>query len=59
MYPGPPSWRPDRKSRGDRMLGSIVALGVILVAVVVAAVLLSQFGGLEGVLSNFGLLPGQ
>lgn len=57
MFPGPPSWQPDRKSRGDRVLGSIVALAVILVGVVVALVLLNRFGGLEGLLANFGLMP--
>lgn len=41
------------------MLGSIAALAVILVAVVAAAIFLYQSGGLEGVLANFGLLPGQ
>jgi len=59
MFPGPPSWQPDRKGRGDRMLGSIAAVAVILVAVVAAAIFLYRSGGLEGVLANLGLLPGR
>ncbi len=55
----PPSWRGQRvpKSRGDRILGSIVGLAVLLVVVVAAFVALNQAGGLEGVLAQLGFLP--
>jgi hypothetical protein len=57
-FPGPPSWRPDGKSRSDRRLAAIGSLAVILIAVVAVAIFLYQSGGLEGVLANLGLVPG-
>jgi hypothetical protein len=48
----PPSWqrRPEKKSRSDRILGSILALAVLLVGAVLAAKFLHDSGGLGNLL---------